>query len=88
MDIKIYTSSGCGYCAKMRELMKRLDLEFTEYRLNRNLSIDQFRAIFPNESGFPRVVIDDVAIGGLTEAVRYFVERGMLTSKLNQKKNE
>ena len=88
MEIKIYTSTGCGYCAKMKQLMTRLGLEYTEYRLGENLNPEQFRAIFPDASGYPRTVIDNVAIGGLTETVRYFVERGMLSSKLTQKKNE
>ena len=30
MDIKIYTSEGCVWCSRMRELMERADLEYTE----------------------------------------------------------
>ena len=31
MDIKIYTSDGCGFgVSKLKELMERADLEYTE----------------------------------------------------------
>lgn len=82
MEIKIYTSKDCGYCAKMRELLKRVDLEYTEYRIGDNLTHEQFIAIFPNATGYPQMKVDNFAIeGGLTGAVRYFVENGMITSK-------
>lgn len=82
MEIKIYTSTGCGYCAKIKELLNRIDLEYTEYRLGDNLTQEQFKAIFPNASGYPQMKVDNFAIeGGLTGAVRYFVENGMITSK-------
>lgn len=84
MDIKIYTSSGCGYCAKMKELLKRIDLEYTEYRLGDNLNPEKFKAIFPNATGYPQMSIDNIPIGGLTDSVRYFVENGMISSKKNQ----
>lgn len=84
MEIKIYTSSGCGYCGKIRELLERIDLEYTEYRLGKNLNQEQFKAIFPNATGYPQMSIDDIPIGGLTDAVRYFVENGMVSSKKNQ----
>ena len=30
MDIKIYTNSGCVWCARTKELMARANLEYTE----------------------------------------------------------
>ena len=82
MEIKIYTSKNCGYCAKMKELLNRMDLEYTEYRIGNNFTHEQFQAIFPNAAGYPQIKIDNFAIeGGLTGAVRYFVENGMITSK-------
>lgn len=82
MEIKIYTSTGCGYCSKIKELLKRMDLDYTEYRLGQNLDQAEFKSIFPNASGYPQMTIDDVPIeGGLTGAVRYFVENGMISSK-------
>ena len=82
MEIKIYTTRNCGYCAKIKELLNRVDLEYTEYRNGENLDPEVFKAIFPGVSSYPQMTVDDVAIeGGLTGAVRYFVERGLISSK-------
>jgi len=84
MDITIYTSTGCGYCSKIKELMKRMDLDYTEQRLGVDFSREDFQAMFPTESGFPRLVIDGELIGGLTDAVKYFVDKGMLSSGMKK----
>ena len=81
MEIKIFTTNGCGYCAKMRELMDRVGLEYKEYRLGRTLTMEEFQTYFPNETSFPRLIIDGKPIGDLTTSVRYFVERGMISTK-------
>jgi len=80
MDIKIFTTNGCGYCSKMKELMERVGLEYKEYRLGRTLTMEEFQSYFPDHTSFPRLVIDEKPIGDLTQAVRYFVERGMISS--------
>ena len=41
MDIKIFTTNGCGYCTKMKELMERVGLEYKEYRLGRTLTMEE-----------------------------------------------
>ncbi|MFZ9836799.1 MAG: glutaredoxin domain-containing protein [Candidatus Nanopelagicaceae bacterium] len=84
MEVEIFTSTGCGYCSKMKELLRRVDLEYTEYRLGQNLTREEFIEAFPEATGYPRMRIDGKNIGGLTEAVRFFVENGMITSKRNQ----
>ncbi len=81
MEIKIFTTNGCGYCSKMKELMDRTGLEYKEYRLGRTLTIEEYHKYFPDHSSFPRLVIDEQPIGDLVEAVRYFVERGMISTK-------
>lgn len=80
MEIKIFTMNGCGYCSKMKELMDRVGLEYKEYRLNRNLTMEEYEKYFPNQTSFPRMIVDETPIGDLTESVRYFVERGMISS--------
>ena len=54
----------------MKELMERVGLEYSEYRLNRNLTMEEYEKYFPNQTSFPRMVIDETPIGDLTESVR------------------
>lgn len=79
MEIKIYTNKGCGYCKKAKELCERAGLEYTEYRLNQDITYEEFKELFPSQTSFPQLVVDEQPIGGLTSAVRYFVENKMIT---------
>ena len=79
MDIKIYTNVGCGYCAKAKELCKRADLPYTEVRVGRDISTVEFREQFPQRQSYPQIVIDGEQIGGLVDAVKYFVDNKLIT---------
>jgi glutaredoxin 3 len=82
MDIKIYTNQGCGYCGKAKELCKRAGLEYTEYRIGTDITKEEFRELFAPARGYPQFLIDDEKIGGLAEAVKFFVENKLITSKV------
>ena len=79
MDIKIYTNVGCGYCAKAKELCKRADVPYTEVRVGKDISIVEFKEQFPNRQSYPQIVVDGEQIGGLVDAVKYFVDKGLVT---------
>jgi glutaredoxin 3 len=79
MDIKIYTNVGCGYCAKAKELCKRADLPYTEVRVGKDISAVEFREQFPQRQSYPQIVINDEQIGGLVDAVKYFVDNKLIT---------
>lgn len=81
MDIKIYTLTGCSYCVKIKELLKRSELEYTELLLGEDFSREEFKEKFPSATGYPVMTVDDQYVGGLMEAVRYFVENGIISSK-------
>lgn len=78
MDLKIYTNTGCGYCSKAKELCKRANVEYTEVRLGRDITSEEFQERFPG-NGFPQFTIDDIPIGGLVDAVKWFVDAGMIS---------
>ena len=65
MEIKIYTNQGCGYCKKAKELCERAGLEYTEYRLNKDITYEEFKELFPTQTSFPQMVVDEQSIGCL-----------------------
>ena len=79
MDIKIYTNVGCGYCAKAKELCKRADLSYTEIRVGKDISREQFKELFPKNLSYPQIVIDDEHVGGLVDTVKHFVDNKLIT---------
>lgn len=81
MDIQIYKTTGCGYCVKIIELMNRANVEYTDYVVGRDLTLEEFKQQYPLAKGFPFVIIDNQVIGGLTETVKYFVEKKLVSSR-------
>ena len=81
MDIQIYKKPGCGYCVKIDELMTRAGIEAEIIMIGKDITTDEFKTNYPNATGVPHVVIDGEEIGGLVETVKYFVEKGLVTSK-------
>ncbi len=81
MDIQIYKKPGCGYCVKIDELMARAGIEAQVIMIGKDVTVEEFRTNYPNATGVPHVIIDGEEIGGLVETVKYFVEKGIVTSK-------
>lgn len=86
MDIKIYTISGCSWCSKTKELMKKANVEYKELLIGRDIIKDDFKKQYPEANSYPFVVIDDKVIGGLVPTVKYFVEKGLVSSKKNEQR--
>jgi glutaredoxin len=83
MEIQIYTTSGCIYCEKIKELMKRADLSYTQILVGKDITRQEFKQKYPFASGFPYTVIDGSVVGGLVETVKLFVDKGLVSSKKN-----
>lgn len=81
MEITIYTTFGCIYCEKIKELMKRADVKYTPVVVGKDITREEFKIKYPFAPGFPYTIIDGKEIGGLTETVKLFVEQGLVSSK-------
>ena len=42
---------------------------------------EDFKEKHPEAHGFPHVIVDGVAVGGLTDTVKFFVENGLVSSR-------
>ena len=83
MNIKIYTSTGCTWCSRTKELLSRANI--TDY--NEILWSDlpqeeqeQFHIDYPDVQGFPVVFIDGEYIGGLVPLAKKFLADGLVTT--------
>ena len=80
MNIKIYTSSGCVWCERMRELLARADVEYTEF-LWQDLSGDdqvELSEQYPEMHSFPVAIIDDEFVGGLVPVAKKLMQLGLV----------
>ena len=82
MDIKIYTSEGCVWCSRMRELLERADLEYTEV-LWQNLEGDTQVALseqYPELYSFPAAIVDGEFVGGLVPFAKMLMQKGLVSA--------
>ena len=82
MEITIYTSQGCQWCDRMKELMERANQEYTE-QVWQELDGDTQEEIvrqYPTIRSFPVAIIDGEFVGGLIETAKKFLADGLVTS--------
>ena len=77
MNIKIYSSPGCFYCEQMKELCKRAEVEYE----SEEIESEVLNARYPNAKSYPYVIIDGEEVGGLVEAAKYFIKKGLVSAR-------
>jgi glutaredoxin 3 len=80
-QITVYTTEPCGYCARVKGLLRSRGLEFSEVNLSKD---PQGRVELVAKTGmmtFPQVLVEDRVVGGFNE-VRAAVESGRLEEML------
>jgi hypothetical protein len=55
--------------------------DYKEINIPRDIMKEDFKIKFPFATGYPYVIIDGKEIGGLVETVKYFVDKGLVTSR-------
>ncbi len=65
--ITVYTTEPCGFCARVKGLLRARELEFAEVNLSRD---PEGRAELVRKTGmmtFPQVLVDEHLLGGFAE---------------------
>lgn len=71
MNFTVYSKAGCPHCEKVLSVLKLAELNFVEYRLDKDFSKEAFIGQFGEGATFPQVSVDATTIGGSTETVKY-----------------
>lgn len=67
-EILIYTRNWCGYCSAAKELLRRLELPFTEIDVGGDP--ERHQEMLQRSEGrytVPQIFVDGVGIGGYTD---------------------
>lgn len=78
MKLAVYTKPGCPYCDKIKQVFQMKGWNYAEYILDKHFNREQFYSQFGSGATFPRVLMDDMQLGGCTESIQYFRAKGML----------
>lgn len=71
IDTIVVYSNGSQECERICMLLKSLDGEFLEYRLNNHFTQRAFENEFGTEAGYPQVAIGAKHIGDLKETLQW-----------------
>jgi len=78
MKLAVYSKVGCPYCDKIKQLFQMKGWNYATYELDRDFTKEQFYSQFGFGATFPKVIMDDIILGGCTESIQYFRSRNML----------
>ena len=72
MKAEIYSKDTCPYCDKAKALLSSKQIEYTEHKIGRDLTRDEFLERFPNARTVPQIYLDNQYIGGYDSLVAHF----------------
>ena len=66
MKVVMYSLDGCGHCVIAKDYFVENNIEYTELKVgadeSADVDIDDFLDQFPDQEGFPHIMIDDVYV--------------------------
>ena len=84
MEITAYTTKGCFYCDKLKELFSRANVDPVLISVGTDITREEFIERFPHATGYPYVIIDGEPIGGLVETATFLLQKGLVSLKKNE----
>lgn len=66
--VTVYSTGTCPYCVKAKALLEKLNIAYTEVRLDVDRSkLSEFARVTNGARSVPQIIIDDKCIGGFAE---------------------
>ena len=72
MKAEIYSKDLCPYCDRAKALLSSKHIEFTEFKIGRDLTREEFLERFPNARTVPQIYLNEQYIGGYDNLVDHF----------------
>jgi glutaredoxin len=73
----IYSKDNCGNCVSAKNLLQTKNLAFEEVKLNRDISLEDFRGKYPDVRSMPFILEDQEVVGGLAQLSQHVTMKGM-----------
>ena len=78
MKAVFYSKDNCQWCERVRALFENLDIEYLEYKHQKDFTKEQFYDEFGEGATFPQVSIDNKHIGGCKDTLRYLQQNNLI----------
>ena len=70
-NFTVYSKDGCPYCQQIIQVLGLSELQYVEYKLDRDFTKEAFYGEFGEGSAFPQVKLNGENIGGCQESILY-----------------
>ena len=70
-NFTVYSKDGCPYCQQIVQVLGLSELQYVEYKLDRDFTKEAFYGQFGEDATFPQVVLNSENLGGAQESIRY-----------------
>jgi glutaredoxin len=77
-NFAVYSKNGCPYCTKVISALQLAELQYVEYKLDRDFNREEFYSEFGEGTTFPQVIVGDKKLGGCQETVKYLRENKLV----------
>ena len=77
-NFTVYSKDGCPYCQQIVQVLGLSELQYVEYKLDRDFDKDGFYGQFGEGSSFPQVTLNGQNLGGCTDTISYLKENQLV----------
>ena len=74
-NFTVYSKDGCPYCQQIVQVLGLSELQYVEYKLDRDFTSEAFYQQFGEGATFPQVVLNNENLGGCQDSIKYMQEQ-------------
>jgi len=78
MKAVLWSKDDCQWCERVRQLFSATNIEYLEYKLDKDFTRSQFFEEFEEGATFPQVQLDNKHIGGCKDTLHYLQKANLI----------
>ena len=78
MKAVLWSRDNCQWCERVRQLFAATNIEYLEYKLDKDFTRHQFNEEFEEGATFPPVQLDNQHIGGCKDTLHYLQAKNLI----------
>lgn len=71
-SIVIYTKDNCPYCVNAKQHFHSKNESYSELKIGRDISREEFMNIFPDVKSLPFIIINGEKVGGYDKLIEWY----------------
>ncbi len=78
MKAVLWSKDNCQWCERVKQLFAHCEIDYLEYKLDKDFTKSQFIQEFKEGATFPQVQLDNKHIGGCKDTLHYLQRKKMI----------